>query len=161
MVGALRSEKFEMTAQLKKQQARIQYLEGMVEKLNKEVCVFKKIIREMFLYCNKIRNMNIDIIFLFELVNFSWQPRQKQVEIDQLKYELNAQRRRDQSEIGALNQRVGELEIQLVEARKEADEYYKATLERNMEVTSLQQQVNKYMYWLEGTIILHTVNKHL
>lgn len=36
--GALRSEKIEMTAQLKKQQARIQYLEGMVEKLNKEVC---------------------------------------------------------------------------------------------------------------------------
>lgn len=78
------------------------------------------------------------------------QPRQKQVEIDQLKYELNAQRRRDQSEIGALNQRVGELEIQLVEARKEADEYYRATLERNMEVTSLQQQVNK---------ILHQINQ--
>ena len=38
--GALRSEKTEMTAQLKKQQARIQYLEGMVEKLNKEVCKF-------------------------------------------------------------------------------------------------------------------------
>lgn len=71
LVGALRSEKFEMTAQLKKQQARIQYLEGMVEKLNKEVCVFKKFISEMFLYCNKIRNMNIDFIFLFELVNFS------------------------------------------------------------------------------------------
>ncbi|XP_022315255.2 coiled-coil domain-containing protein 57-like [Crassostrea virginica] len=104
-IGALRSEKIEMTAQLKKQQARIQYLEGMVEKLNKE-------------------------------------PRQKQVEIDQLKYELNAQRRRDQSEIGALNQRVGELEIQLLEARKEADEYYRATLERNMEVTSLHQQIS-------------------
>ncbi|XP_062605506.1 coiled-coil domain-containing protein 57-like [Saccostrea cucullata] len=104
-IGAMRSEKIEMTAQLKKQQARMQYLEGMVEKLNKE-------------------------------------PRQKQVEIDQLKYELNAQRRRDQSEIGALNQRVAELEIQLVEARKEADEYYRATLERNMEVTSLQQQIS-------------------
>lgn len=33
----------EMTAQLKKQQARIQYLEGMVEKLNKEVCIIKKL----------------------------------------------------------------------------------------------------------------------
>lgn len=54
--------------------------------------------------------------------------------------------RRDQSEIGALNQRVGELEIQLVEARKEADEYYKATLERNMEVTSLHQQVKKIFF---------------
>lgn len=77
---------------------------------------------------------------------FPSQPRQKQVEIDQLKYELNAQRRRDQSEIGALNQRVDELEIQLVEARKEADEYYKATLERNMEVTSLHQQVKKIFF---------------
>lgn len=83
---------------------------------------------------------------VLQLVNFPSQPRQKQVEIDQLKYELNAQRRRDQSEIGALNQRVGELEIQLVEARKEADEYYKATLERNMEVTSLHQQVKKIFF---------------
>lgn len=63
LVGALRSEKIEMTAQLKKQQARIQYLEGMVEKLNKEVCIVKKIVCERFLNCSKIRNVNIDIIF--------------------------------------------------------------------------------------------------
>lgn len=62
LVGALRSEKIEMTAQLKKQQARIQYLEGMVEKLNKEVCIVKKL-SERFLNCSKIKNVNIDIIF--------------------------------------------------------------------------------------------------
>jgi len=33
------------------------------------------------------------------------------------------------------------LEIQLIEARKEADEYYKGNLERNMEVTALGQEV--------------------
>ncbi|KAK3090504.1 hypothetical protein FSP39_012356 [Pinctada imbricata] len=104
-IGALRSEKVELSAQVKKQQAKIQYLETTVDRLNKE-------------------------------------PRQKQVEIDQLRYELNAQKRRDQAEIATLNQKVTDLEVQLVEARKEADEYYKANLERNMEVTTLGQQIS-------------------
>ena len=70
-----------------------------------------------------------------------FQPREKQVEIDQLQYELGASNRRNQAEIASLRQRISDLELQLLEARKEADEYYKGSLERNMEVTALGQEV--------------------
>ncbi|CAH1794612.1 unnamed protein product [Owenia fusiformis] len=104
-IGSLRSDKTELSAQLKKHQARNLYLESMVESLSK-------------------------------------QPREKQVEVDQLQYELGAQGRRNQAEIASLRQRIGELELQLVETRKEADEYFKGSLERNMENTALGNQVS-------------------
>ena len=72
----------------------------------------------------------------------SFQQREKQVEQDQLQYELGASSRRNQAEIASLRQRISELELQLVEARKEADEYYKGNLERNMEVTALGQELS-------------------
>ena len=71
-----------------------------------------------------------------------FQPKQKQVEIGQLQYELSAVKRRSEAEVESQKQRVSDLEMQLVEARKEADEYYKGTLERNMEVTALRQEVS-------------------
>lgn len=70
------------------------------------------------------------------------EPRDKQVEIDQLQYELGATTRRNQAEIASLRQRISDLELQLLEARKEADEYYKGNLERNMEVTALGQEIS-------------------
>ncbi|KAL5018722.1 hypothetical protein ScPMuIL_004444 [Solemya velum] len=70
------------------------------------------------------------------------EPRHKQVEIDQLQYELSAQSRRSQAEIASLRQRNTDLEVQLIEARREADEYYKGGLERNMEVTALGQELS-------------------
>ena len=69
------------------------------------------------------------------------QPREKQVEIEQLQYELNAARRRTEAEVSSLRQRTGDLELQVIEARKEADEYYRASVERNNEVTALANQV--------------------
>lgn len=39
-LGALRTEKVELSAQVKKQQARILYLDDMVDKLSKEVCSY-------------------------------------------------------------------------------------------------------------------------
>lgn len=104
-IGALRSEKVELLAQVKKQQARIQHLERSVEQLSKE-------------------------------------PRQKQVEVDQLRYDLSARERRNQAEIASMRQRVSDLEMQLAEARKESDEYYRCNLERNMEVTGLRQEIS-------------------
>ncbi|XP_060080442.1 coiled-coil domain-containing protein 57-like [Ylistrum balloti] len=104
-IGALRSEKVELSAQVKKQQARIQHLEKSVEQLSKE-------------------------------------PRQKQVEVDQLRYDLSARERRSQAEIASMRQRVSDLEMQLAEARKESDEYYRSNLERNMEVTGLRQEIS-------------------
>lgn len=70
------------------------------------------------------------------------QLREKQVEVDKLQYELGASSRRSQTELTSLRQKVSELELQLLEARKEADEYYRSNLERNMEVTSLGQEVS-------------------
>ena len=70
-----------------------------------------------------------------------FQPRQKQVEIDQLQYELGAATRRYQAEVASLRQRVAEMDLHLVESRKEADEYYKGTLERNMENMALGNEV--------------------
>lgn len=69
------------------------------------------------------------------------QQREKQVELEQLQYELGAATRRGQTEVSSLRQKVSELELQLIEARKEADEYYRSNLERNMEVTALGQEV--------------------
>ncbi|OWF50285.1 coiled-coil domain-containing protein 57-like [Mizuhopecten yessoensis] len=104
-IGAFRSEKVELSAQVKKQQARIQHLEKTVEQLSKE-------------------------------------PRQKQVEVDQLRYDLSARERRSQAEIASMRQRVSDLEMQLAESRKESDEYYRSNLERNMEVTGLRQEIS-------------------
>ena len=69
------------------------------------------------------------------------QPREKQVEIDQLQYELGAVKRRTDTEVYSLRQRVADLELQVTEARKEADEYYRASVERNTEATALANQV--------------------
>jgi len=63
------------------------------------------------------------------------------VEIDQLQYELGAVRRRTDTEVCSLRQRIVDLELQVSEARKEADEYYRASVEHNTEATSLANQV--------------------
>lgn len=77
---------------------------------------------------------------LFYFILFG-QQREKQVEVDQLQYDLGAVTRRSQTEAAGLRQKVSDLELQLVEARKEADEYYRSNLERNSEVTALGQEV--------------------
>jgi len=75
------------------------------------------------------------------------QPREKQVEIDQLQYELGAVRRRTDTEVASLRQRVADLQLQVSEARKEADEFYRASVERNTEVTALANQVEYTAMW--------------
>ena len=84
---------------------------------------------------------HVRIYLIYILKSLLLQPREKQVEIDQLQYELGASNRRNQAEIASLRQRISDLELQLLQARKEADEYYKGNLERNMEVTALGQEV--------------------
>ena len=63
--------------------------------------------------------------------------------MDQLQYELTTQSRRATDELSSLRQRVTELELQLVQTRREADEYFKSGLQRNAEATSLGNQVTK------------------
>ena len=74
---------------------------------------------------------------------FLSQPRQKQIEIDQLTYELSSSKERAETEINGLRKRVSDLELQLGEARREADEYHRASLESNQELMALSNQVNK------------------
>jgi len=82
---------------------------------------------------------------------FDFQPREKQVEIDQLQYELGAVRRRTDTEVSSLRQRIADLELQVNEARKEADEYYRASVEHNTEATALANQVTfSFLYhWFQ------------
>ncbi|XP_069511429.1 coiled-coil domain-containing protein 57 [Ambystoma mexicanum] len=68
--------------------------------------------------------------------------RQKQVEVDQVHYELTNHTQRSSSELSAALQRVAELELQLTEARKEADEYFKGNLQQNMEAVALGNEVS-------------------
>ena len=69
------------------------------------------------------------------------QPREKQVRIEQLQYELNSESRRAQAEVTSLRERVRDLEVRMVETRKEEDEYMKSNIEANNHVTALSQQV--------------------
>ncbi|KAK3728545.1 hypothetical protein QZH41_011624 [Actinostola sp. cb2023] len=72
------------------------------------------------------------------------QSRQKQVSVDQTQYELCTLTRRSSEECTALKHRVSELELLLTQVRREADEYYKNGLERNLEATTLGNQVLLY-----------------
>ena len=62
--------------------------------------------------------------------------------VQQLEYEVSAQTRRYEAETSGLKARISELELQLAEARKEADEYHKANIEQNLEMTQLRNQVS-------------------
>jgi hypothetical protein len=61
-----------------------------------------------------------------------------------LTYELGTGRRRYESEIEGLKSRVADLELLLSEARREGDEYHRASLERNEELVALGNQVVGY-----------------
>ena len=67
---------------------------------------------------------------------------QRQTEVEQAQYELNAAQRRHTVEVAGLHQRIADLDLQLSETRKEADEYYKANIQRNLEVTSLGNELS-------------------
>ncbi|XP_048411322.2 coiled-coil domain-containing protein 57 isoform X4 [Stegostoma tigrinum] len=76
------------------------------------------------------------------VVQLTQQLRQKQVEINQLRYELTCQQQRTSAEIVRLNERISELELQLVEAHREADEYIKGNLQQNAEAVALGDEVS-------------------
>ncbi|GFS06575.1 coiled-coil domain-containing protein 57 [Elysia marginata] len=89
-----------------------------------------------------VKKQQVRIAYLENcLEDVSKQPRQKQIEIDQLTYELGSTKQRAETEINALRKRVGDLELQLGEARREADEYHRASLESNQELVALGNQL--------------------
>ncbi|XP_068118421.1 coiled-coil domain-containing protein 57 [Hyperolius riggenbachi] len=66
---------------------------------------------------------------------------QKQAEVSQLQFQLNSEARHSQATIASLQQRRTELELQLAEARKEAEEYFKGNLKQNLETVGLGNEV--------------------
>eukprot|EP00062_Callorhinchus_milii_P004534 gi/632943018/ref/XP_007886733.1/ PREDICTED: coiled-coil domain-containing protein 57 isoform X2 [Callorhinchus milii] len=70
------------------------------------------------------------------------QVRQKQVEINQLQYEITSHTQRSNAEIMRLKERVAELELQLSETRREADEYFRGNLQQNLETVALGNEVS-------------------
>ena len=71
------------------------------------------------------------------------QPRAKQVELEQVQYELGTQSRHHHVTAASLRQRLADAEMQAAEARKEADEYHRANLQSAAEVTAMGYEVNK------------------
>ena len=69
------------------------------------------------------------------------QLRQRQARIDQLCHELSSFDKRNLQEVSSLQKKIDDLELLLAQARREADEYYKSGVERNIEATLLGNKV--------------------
>ncbi|XP_069608585.1 coiled-coil domain-containing protein 57 isoform X2 [Ranitomeya imitator] len=67
---------------------------------------------------------------------------QRQAEISQLQYQLHSETRHNQATISSLHHRQSELEVQLTEARKEAEEFFKGNLKQNLETVELGNEVS-------------------
>ncbi|XP_033102589.1 coiled-coil domain-containing protein 57-like [Anneissia japonica] len=76
------------------------------------------------------------------LSQVSQQPTTKQAEVDQLQYDISTQMRRHATEVASFRQRIADLELELAETRREADEYYKGGLQTNLEAMALGNQVS-------------------
>ena len=70
-----------------------------------------------------------------------FQLRQRQSRIDQLTYQSNADDRRHQTEQTSMKQKINDIEVHLLETRREADEYQKLIIERNADVAELERKV--------------------
>ncbi|XP_028393291.1 uncharacterized protein LOC114517692 isoform X2 [Dendronephthya gigantea] len=68
------------------------------------------------------------------------QVRQKQLNIDQLHYQLTTENRRANEKMNALMQQNSDLKLQVTQARHQADEFYKTGLERNIDAVSLYRK---------------------
>ncbi len=79
--------------------------------------------------------------------------RRRQTQIETLQYEMNSQSRRMNSEVNNLKQTVASLELELSTTRREADEYHKVTIEKNAEISSLENKVCKLIEYQIRTIL--------
>ena len=84
----------------------------------------------------------LEQVYLILMIMSHLQVRQKQLNIDQLQYQLTTEHRRAEEEINALKMRNSDLSLQVTQARHEADEFYKTGLERNIDAVALGNQVS-------------------
>lgn len=66
---------------------------------------------------------------------------QQQLSLDNMKYDAQTQGQIDHQTVATLKERVSQLELQLEQARSEAEVYYKSVMERNMEAMQFSKQV--------------------
>lgn len=116
------------------------FIQTHIQSLNKTLGELKKEKTELLV---NARKQQLRINFLEESLKVSAEkPQKKQIALDQLKYELNVSSQRSQSEINNLKKQISELELQLTEARGAADEYHRANLENNIEITTLKNEIS-------------------
>jgi predicted RNase H-like nuclease (RuvC/YqgF family) len=110
-----------------------------VESLNQKVTVLRKEKMELTSYLKKqqIRVMHLEK----NVASTSEQLQGKQTQIETLQYELNSQTRRNTAEVNSLKQRIAELELELNESHKEADEYHKNFIQKESEIAGLELKV--------------------
>ncbi|CAF3498701.1 unnamed protein product [Adineta steineri] len=82
--------------------------------------------------------------------NFQRELRQRQSRIDQLTYQANADDRRHQTELTSMKQKLSDMEVHLLETRREADEYQKSIIERNADVAELERKLSEAKLELAG-----------
>ncbi|XP_071951973.1 coiled-coil domain-containing protein 57-like [Antedon mediterranea] len=91
----------------------------------------------------KLKKQQIRIASLESRISqISQQPSTMKAQVDQLQYEISTQIRRHTTEVTSFKHRIADLELELAETRREADEYYKGGLQTNLEAMALGNQVS-------------------
>ena len=121
--ATLRTEKMQLVSQVRKLEGRLIQIEKNHDNFQREV---------LRIACPGGK---------FHGRRFSFQLRQRQSRIDQLTYQLNADDRRHQTELTSMKQKISDIEVHLLETRREADEYQKSIIERNADVAELERKV--------------------
>ncbi|XP_043925666.1 coiled-coil domain-containing protein 57 [Protopterus annectens] len=115
------------------------YLQNHIRLLNETIGALRA---EKVANAAAMKKLEARAAFLDGMVTkLSEQVRAKEIEMEKLRYELTTQQQRSNFEISSLNERITGLELQLAEARKEVDEYFKGNLEQNLETVALGNEV--------------------
>ena len=122
----------QLVSQVRKLEGRLIQIEKNHDNFQREVILFFII--------------NLTFFFCFCLLKL----RQRQSRIDQLTYQLNADDRRHQTELTSMKQKMSDLEVHLLETRREADEYQKSIIERNADVAELERKLSEAKLELAG-----------
>ncbi|XP_028416257.1 coiled-coil domain-containing protein 57-like [Dendronephthya gigantea] len=116
------------------------HIRGLVAQLNSTIGSLRQ---EKLDLTSQWRKCEATIVHLQGLLHHSSEEvRQKQLNIDQLHYQLTTENRRANEEINALKQQNSDLKLQVTQARHQADEFYKTGLERNIDAVSLGNQLS-------------------
>ncbi|KAM8945671.1 coiled-coil domain-containing protein 57 [Pelodytes ibericus] len=116
------------------------YIQNYISGLNETIAALRA---DKVTSAAAVRRLEARAAHLDSMVNeFILKVQQKQAEVDQLQFQLNNETRHNQAAISCLQQGKAELEMQLTEARKEAEEYFKGNLQQNVQAVGLGNEVS-------------------